>query len=278
MPTTLESLDLEQRLSRPKQPLFDPTQVVGSEPVEDTTVSALRAQPIPDLKGYIDPADLEQGPPAPPPEPPKPGDEVDLTPEQLAEYRKQTGELDPLLDFTPEQLAQIEINDPEGGNLRRMYMDRPDLIGDPDTIKKLAQANKLVHARHEIPTAGLPPEVALGARVVGLGETAIEAAKHMHPLKAAKDFAVGVAKYAKNAIQGIASPFVPEETQQEYRQKAAENLAASELAVTGLAGGVRTAAHKAAQVAGIAKPYSELTDHEATDLFFSDLTKEAERQ
>lgn len=208
------------------------------------------------------------------------------TPEQIAEAQKNSGqpqEIDPLRDLSAEDLAKLEISDPENFSIVGTYLHRPDLIGNNDVIQKAIQAHNLVKARHETnlstEAGGDPAEAALlqlGARTVGAAKAIGETAKNVNPIKASKDFLVGLGKYLVNATKGAASPMVDDpEAQARYQRAAAENLAASELALTSLKGGMETAGKKIGQFTGILKPYNQYDQHEKTDDFYADLAKQA---
>lgn len=66
-----------------------------------------------------------------------------LTPAERAEARKQANVADPLLDLTPEEMAEFARKQPEQFNILQALQARPDAKEDPAAVSRIAKAWKL---------------------------------------------------------------------------------------------------------------------------------------
>jgi len=74
---------------------------------------------------------------------------ITLSPEQEAEFNRQVntqpasqtaGAIDPLKDFTPEQLVSLSTQDPDNFSIANEFANRPDIQKDPALVSKVANA------------------------------------------------------------------------------------------------------------------------------------------
>lgn len=186
-------------------------------------------------------------------------DVVNLTPDQQTQYRQQAGIVDPFHDFSPQQLVDLTVADPEHFDLVGKFAERPELRNDPAATQKVADAYNLLKQR------GILEDLPNGKQI----------------LKTVWDTAKGFGKQAWNYAQAIAAPVgagiaeaagqppeVPEQMLSEATRKIAENVAGTESAATGLGSMVKRGVGRLARGISLSKPLNEYTPEEKlNDLF-----------
>lgn len=197
-----------------------------------------------------------------------PGTQVKLSPEQSAELSKQTGQYDPLKDFSAEQLVSLQRQNPSF-NLVDEFVKRPELHTDSNLVNKLAEAHNQLRSSGTFldQYKGDTALETAGNVAKGIGETLWNTAK-------------GFGKQAWNYAQGIASPigamvaepFAGPETAGRMidlgQRQITENLAGSEQAIHQTAKLVDSAAGFIGRKVGLAKPLKDYTPEEKTEDFF----------
>jgi hypothetical protein len=93
-----------------------------SDPIQLTPDEIASAQPLPEPQSAAGP--------------------VQLSPSEAANARQQSGQIDPLQDFSPEQLVDLQRQDPNF-NLVNEYSQRTDLQEQPGMNQKIADAYHL---------------------------------------------------------------------------------------------------------------------------------------
>ena len=71
------------------------------------------------------------------------GSPIKLTPSESAEARKQANLIDPLLDLSPEEMADLARQSPETLEIQTAFQARPDVQQDPEAVRRIAKAWKL---------------------------------------------------------------------------------------------------------------------------------------
>lgn len=163
-----------------------------------------------------------------------PGTKVKLDPAQAAAFRKSTGQLDPLLDFTSDQLASLQQQTPEFNPVQE-FSNRPE-AQTPDIKQKVADAFHIARTTQNFGKQflGIEPGAGVAENALNIGEKIGTTAW---------DIAKGFGKQAWNYAQGFATPVgamitapftTPETTKNMLdigQRQIAENLAGSETAI-----------------------------------------------
>jgi hypothetical protein len=199
------------------------------------------------------------------------GQSIRLDPDQAKALRQQTGQLDPLQDFSAEQLVELQKQNPEF-NLINQYSARTDLQQQPGMNQKIADAHNLLRRSPISPEQfGITPGAGVIANTGGVLAKAGGAVW---------DIAKGFGKQAWNYAQAasapvtamVTAPFTDEETTRQIfnqgQREIAENVAGTELGMSGLAKTVESAAGVIARKTGLAKSLEQYTPEEkVADLF-----------
>lgn len=192
------------------------------------------------------------------------GESIEVTPEQA----NQAGQFDPFRDFSAEQLVELQRQNPEF-SLVSGYAPRRDLQEVPGMNQKIADAHNLLRRNGNFLDRyrGATNLETAGNVAKGVGETVFDVAK---------GFGKQLWNYAQSAVTPIAaavtSPFTTPETTTQMldigQRQIAENLAGSELGVSGLVKTVREGAGFLARKVGLSKKLEDYTPEEkVADLF-----------
>jgi hypothetical protein len=219
------------------------------ESVKLTPEQVAQAQP--------DPA-FETAKPVQPVQPTQPADpfpvgsRISLTPEQASEARKQTGQFDPLVDFTSDQLAELQTQNPDF-NLVQAVAARPDVQQKIGMPQKFADAFNTLRQKGtfgaQLDIKKVPGQLFDIAK--GFGKQAWNYAQAL-----ATPVGAGVA-----AATG-ASPDVVSGMFTQGQRQVAENIAGSEAGMSGLGNTISAGAKWLARRAGLSKPLDQLTPEE----------------
>jgi hypothetical protein len=165
------------------------------------------------------------------------GEEVQLTPEQQAQYEQlsapTSNEVDPIRDFNSQQLSELAVKDPSF-NLVEAFRQHPDK--SPEVVQKVADAHDAITKRG-FQLSDLPnPVKAVPQAVYEFGKGI---------LKQAWNYAnAGAAAIAGATVGGAAE----NEMIQEAQRRVGENIAGTEQAVTGLSNQIQATGRKAANL------------------------------
>lgn len=204
-----------------------------------------------------------------------PGDIVQLTPDQEAEYNKSSAAsapLNPIRDLNANQLAELAVKDKDNFDLVGEFRRNQDLWKDPSVIEKVADAHNQVKQRG-FKLADVPGPKKIAGQVL--------------------DVAKGFGKQAWNYAQMVATPVAGaigditglvdtgtiDEANKLAQRGIAENLAGTESALFGLAGMGKRAGTKIGRAVGLAKSPKDFSPMEKVkDLWDAVGTGEAQEQ
>jgi len=251
----------------------DPTTITPGTQIQLTPEQIASFQPAPEnISGDVgNLGPVGNSGPAPFP----PGTQVKLDETQAAEFRKSTGQLDPLKDFNPEQLAALQQQTPEFDPVKQ-FASRPELESDPAIKQKVADAFHISRTPSDFGKQFLGIEPGAGT-----AENALNVAKKAWGT--VFDIAKGFGKQAWNYAQGFAAPLVAGATApftDEGTTKAildigqrqiAENLAASETGIAQAGKLVDTAGQFIGRKLGIAKSLKDYTPEDKIAALDSEL-------
>lgn len=197
-----------------------------------------------------------------------PGSQVKLSPEQSAELSKQTGQYDPLKDFSAEQLVSLQRQNPSF-NLVDEFVKRPELHDSPDIVNKLAEAHNQLRESGSFldQYKGDNALETAGNVAKGVGETLWNTAKGFG--KQAWNYAQGFTTPLSSTVAAVTEgPATAARILDLGQRQIAENLSGSEQAIHSTAKLVDSAAGFIGRKIGLAKPLKDYTPEEKTTDFF----------
>jgi len=190
---------------------------------------------------------------------------VQLTPAQEADFRQQTGTLDPILDFSTEQIAELAKQDTEGFDLVSEFQRNRKRYADPAIAQKAADALDLIESQTSV-IGGVTQAVLHPARTVGraVGAT-FDIGKNMGRIAwrmlTEAPTAVGAAIGEKLDVWAGVDPGKTAEVRREAQRKVAEAWSGIESSTAGLGMQIARAPGKIQQMAGKKRTPEEKLDH-----------------